>query len=76
MYHDPQLRTGGYLSRHQTSDGVWRDLPGLPWRFEGLDPVYITAAPVLGQHNTLVYRDLLGLSDAEIAHLIEEQSIY
>ncbi len=76
VYQDPQLRTGGYLSRHRTSDGVWRDLPGLPWRFEGLEPAYITAAPVLGQHNAAVYQDLLGLSDAEMSRLIDAQIIY
>ena len=59
-----------------TSDGVWRDLPGLPWRFEGLEPAYITAAPVLGQHNAAVYQDLLGLSDAEMSRLIDAQIIY
>ena len=76
VYHDPQLRAGGYLTPLQTSDGETRELPGLPWRFEGLEPPHITAAPVLGQHNAYVYHELLGLSEAEIARLVEEQVIY
>jgi benzylsuccinate CoA-transferase BbsF subunit len=76
VYHDPQLRAGGYLTRLQTSDGETRELPGLPWRFAGLGAPPITAAPVLGQHNAYVYHELLGLSEAEVARLVEEQVIY
>jgi hypothetical protein len=49
VYHDPHLRASGYFTPLQTSDGATRDLPGLPWRFVGLEPPHITAAPVLGQ---------------------------
>lgn len=76
VYHDPQLRDGGYLSPLQTSDGETRELPGLPWRFVGLDAHHITAAPVLGQDNTYVYQELLGLSEAEMARLVDAQIIY
>jgi benzylsuccinate CoA-transferase BbsF subunit len=76
VYYDPQLRTGGYLTPLQTSDGETRQLPGLPWRLTGLEPPRITAAPVLGQHNVYVYHELLGLSETEIARLVEEQIIY
>jgi benzylsuccinate CoA-transferase BbsF subunit len=76
VYHDPQLRQGGYLTELPTSDGQRRALPGLPWRFAGLQPPHLTAAPLLGQHNTYVYHDLLGLSATDIARLVAEQVIY
>jgi benzylsuccinate CoA-transferase BbsF subunit len=76
VYHDPHLRASGYLTPLQTSDGVTRTLPGLPWRFADLEPPRVTAAPVLGQDNDYVYRQLLGLSEAEIAHLVAAQVIY
>lgn len=76
VYHDPHLRAGGYLTPLQTGDGETRELPGLPWRFVGLEPPHLAAAPVLGQHNAYVYHELLGLSEMEIARLIEEQIIY
>ena len=76
VYHDPQLREGGYLTPLQTSDGETRELPGLPWRFVDLEPPHITAAPVLGQDNMYVYHELLGLSEAEIVRLAEAQVIY
>jgi crotonobetainyl-CoA:carnitine CoA-transferase CaiB-like acyl-CoA transferase len=76
VYRNPQLRDGGYLTPVQTRDGESRVLPGLPWRFADLAEPPITAAPVLGQHNTYVYRELLGLSESEIARLVEKQVIY
>jgi benzylsuccinate CoA-transferase BbsF subunit len=76
VYNDPHLRESGYLSRHQTRDGGVRDLPGLPWRFVGLAEPYVTAAPVLGEHNAYVYESLLGLSEADVARLVDEQVIY
>jgi len=76
VYHHPQLREGGYLTPLCTRDGERRDLPGLPWRFAELPAHYITAAPVLGQDNAYVYQELLGLSEAEVARLIDAQIIY
>ncbi len=76
VYQDPHLRRGGYLTPLQTSDGETRALPGLPWRFAGLEAPPITAAPVLGQHNVYLYQELLGLSETEVARLIDEQIIY
>jgi benzylsuccinate CoA-transferase BbsF subunit len=76
VYDNPQLRDGGYLTPIQTHDGESRVLPGLPWRFADLAAPPVAAAPVLGQHNTYVYQELLGLSEAEIARLVEAQIIY
>jgi crotonobetainyl-CoA:carnitine CoA-transferase CaiB-like acyl-CoA transferase len=76
VYQHPQLREGGYLTPLRTSDGEMRDLPGLPWRFAELSDHRITAAPVLGQDNAYVYQELLGLSEAEVARLVEAQIIY
>ena len=76
VFHGPQLRDGGYLARVETSDGQMRDLPTLPWRFDDGTEPHVTAAPVLGQHNDDVYRDLLGLSTSEIQSLQQSQGIY
>ena len=76
VFNEPQLRDVGYFTRLETSDGELRDLPGLPWRFEGEQKPLLTEAPVLGQHNAYVYQELLGLSEPEVNRLIEEQVIY
>ncbi len=76
VFTDPQLREGGFFTTLIASDGKQRDLPALGWRFEGGPEPRITAAPVLGQHNNYVYGELLGLSDDEVAQLVEAQIIY
>jgi crotonobetainyl-CoA:carnitine CoA-transferase CaiB-like acyl-CoA transferase len=70
------LSETGYFNRVQTRDGEERDLPGLPWRFEGAEAPTLTEAPVLGEHNNYVYQDLLGLSPTEVIQMVEEQIIY
>jgi len=76
VFNEPQLSEAGYFTNLRTSDGELRDLPGLPWRFDGEPGPYLTAAPVLGQHNEYVYQELLGLSGPEVDRMVEEQIIY
>ena len=71
---DPHFQARGMVQRVPTTDGE-RDLgevafPGIVPRL-GDDPGAIRwLGPDLGQHNDEVYRDLLGLSPAEIATLL------
>ena len=76
VFNEPQLSEAGYFTSLRTSDGELRDLPGLPWRFDGEPGPYLTAAPVLGQHNEYVYQELLGLSGPEVDRMVEAQIIY
>ena len=76
IFEEPQLRETGYFTRLTTSDGEPRDLPGLPWRSDEWPEARVTAAPVLGQDNDYVYRELLGLSEPEVERLVREQVIY
>ena len=76
VFNEPQLREGGYFTRLQTSDGEFRDLPSIGWRFDGDASPRITAAPVLGQHNKQIYQELLGLSESEVSRLVDDQIIY
>ena len=46
--------------------------PTLPVAFSELDPQY-AAAPLAGEHTDQILRELLGMSDGEIAGLREEQ---
>ncbi|MDD4859528.1 MAG: CoA transferase [Dehalococcoidales bacterium] len=48
--------------------------PGLPWTMSGTEP-YHTAAPIIGQDNDYVFRDLLGMKDAEIEALTAEGAL-
>ena len=48
---------------------------GMPFRYSGIDRWIRTPAPTLGQHNTEVLSDVLGLSPEEIEQLAEEKVI-
>ena len=47
------------------------DLFKVPWRFSDMTPEIETSGPTLGQHNRLVFCEMLGLSDAEFTELEE-----
>ena len=49
--------------------------PSFPARFNGQYHRLGRPAPTLGEHNEEILRDVLGLTDAEIAHLAETQVI-
>ena len=75
-FQDPQLLEGGYFTPYENAEGEAMYHPGVPWRSDdGQQPV-LEAAPVLGQHNEYVYSELLGMSEAEITRLVEQQVIY
>lgn len=76
VFHERQLREGGYFHQLRTSDGELRDLPALPWRFEGERGPHLAGAPVIGQDNDYVFKELLGLSALDVTSLTEKQIIY
>jgi crotonobetainyl-CoA:carnitine CoA-transferase CaiB-like acyl-CoA transferase len=50
-------------------------VPGMPYRWSGIDHWIRTPSPTLGQHNHEVLSEVLGLDDAEIRRLEEQQVI-
>ncbi len=73
---DPQLKQRGYfVPLPQSEIGTW-PIEGFPAKFQNT-PIDVgglpsRAAPVMGEDNDFVYRDLLGLKPEEIATLKEE----
>jgi crotonobetainyl-CoA:carnitine CoA-transferase CaiB-like acyl-CoA transferase len=53
-----------------------RHIVGLPWKLKNLKKLNDSPAPLLGEHNDYVFRELLGISKREIRQLEEEQVIY
>jgi crotonobetainyl-CoA:carnitine CoA-transferase CaiB-like acyl-CoA transferase len=75
LYDDPQLRHRGYFIdlEHAAMGRVTYD--GLQHHLSRT-PAVLRPAPVMGQHNDYVLKDILGMSDAEVERLIEAEVIY
>lgn len=78
LWSNPHLRARGFFGTYQEQDeeGILRELPTVPWRFNGRVEARITGQPTRGQHNTYVFDELLGLSQVEVEALVEERAIY
>ena len=72
---DPQLRHRGHY--HQLDHPVTGPTLYMGSAFAlSATPAMLRPAPCLGQHNTYVYGQLLGMSDADIAHYTAEEVFY
>ena len=75
LLFDPHLRERRFyeVARHHPSTGM-PPLPyaGRPWRLSATPAVAPRAAPLMGEHNDFVLRELLGLTDSEVARLESE----
>lgn len=76
---DEQFRHWGYLETvNHTEYGPYR-VEGIVGKWSETQPksggVHGVAAPCYGEHNKLVYQGLLGLSDAEMESLVEQDVI-
>jgi crotonobetainyl-CoA:carnitine CoA-transferase CaiB-like acyl-CoA transferase len=75
LYVDPQLQHRQYFVEldHPAMGRTRYD--GLPHRLSRT-PATLRPAPVMGQHNGYVLKEILGLSDAKISRLIETGVVY
>jgi CoA:oxalate CoA-transferase len=69
VMNDPHMHERGMLARidHPELGGIV--VPATPLRLHGTDKVEAGPSPRIGQHNTEIYGDWLGLSATEIAEL-------
>ena len=75
LLFDPHLRKRGFYEviAHHPSTGI-PALPyaGRPWKFSATPAVSGKSAPIIGEHNRTVLAELLGHSEADLAHLEAE----
>jgi crotonobetainyl-CoA:carnitine CoA-transferase CaiB-like acyl-CoA transferase len=78
LWVNPHLRESGFFQSYRDQDGerTERELPTVPWRFDGQREGSFTGQPRRGQHNSYVCDQLLGLAEGEVEILLEEQVIY
>ncbi len=71
MEHDPQLKERGfYAELNHPEVGVYRSPRPPDLMFKG--QFKMTRAPLLGEDNEYVLKDILNLSDGEIVEIVEE----
>lgn len=69
MFADPHLRARGFIVTIPHDDVGPREYQGMPWRLAETPGTIPRGAPLLGQHNRLVFGGMLGLSDDDLAEL-------
>ena len=69
---DPHIRARGRLQDIEHPTAGKMTVLGSPWWIEDQQIGIDAPSPTLGQHNTVVYNQLLGLSEADIAQLTEQ----
>jgi crotonobetainyl-CoA:carnitine CoA-transferase CaiB-like acyl-CoA transferase len=68
---DPHLRQRGFFHVLEHPSAGTHPHPGANFQLTGTPTVLWRAAPVLGQDNAYVYRDVLGVTDDEWDALVE-----
>lgn len=69
LSRDEHLAERGFFVCVPDTDGQIAQYPGLPWKTLGVPPVASRPAPRLGQHNEVVLRSVLHLTEREIGQL-------
>ena len=76
LMHDPHLEERGFVVDMDHAEVGRRRVAGLPARFGAMPELAYSPAPMLGQHNSLVMTEILGVSEDELARLIERKAVY
>jgi len=71
VMNDPHMHMRGMLERVKHPELGEIVVPSTPLRLHGTDKVATLPSPTIGQHNTEIYGDWLGLSATEIVELRE-----
>ena len=74
-FSDPHYAVRGtHLQVEHPATGI-DIIAGIPFKLSGTPGEVRCPAPMLGQHNNYVFRELLGRTESEIAQLVEEKVI-
>jgi crotonobetainyl-CoA:carnitine CoA-transferase CaiB-like acyl-CoA transferase len=76
LLDDPQLRARGFFVSIDHPEVGRHPVYGPIWRLEGVDPTVEKAAPMLGEANAYVLREVLGVLPHEMETMIAERVVY
>jgi benzylsuccinate CoA-transferase BbsF subunit len=76
IHDDSHLWEWGFFRKINHREVGERILPNMPVRMTNVAELNYSMPPDLGQHNREIFGGLLGLSDVEIANLMEQRVIY
>jgi crotonobetainyl-CoA:carnitine CoA-transferase CaiB-like acyl-CoA transferase len=71
LFTDNHLNDRGYFVPVRHREAGTHHQPGFPWRFEATPLRIRRGAPLFAEHNTEVFRKLVGLSDDQIEALYD-----
>ncbi len=74
LYQDPQLRARNAFITIQHPEMEDMEMVRAPWLIDG-EVTPFTRAPLLGEHNDYVFKELLNLGDDRISELLEKEII-
>lgn len=76
LFHDPHLRQrGSWIVTDHPFQGQRHEL-AVPWRSATTDSIRYRRAPLFGEHTREILRDVLELTEDEIARLEKENVLY
>ena len=76
IHDDPHLWEWGFFRKINHREVGERILPNMPVRMSNVAEFNYSMPPDLGEHNREIFGGLLGLSDVEIANLMEQKVIH
>jgi len=76
LYYDIQLRARGFMTEQELPRLGSLTFAKAPLKLATGEAAYSQRAPLLGEHNDYVYRELLGLQPEEIRRLEEAEVIF
>ena len=76
VMEDPHLEERGFVVEMDHAEVGKRRVAGLPARFGAMPELAYSPAPLLGQHNGLVFGEVLGMPPNTLKTLKEQKAIY
>jgi len=73
---DPQLEWLGAVVELDHPVAGKRLYPGVPFKMSGVEGFRSIRAPLLGEHTDEICRDLLGMSDADVKQLLDQDILH